>query len=105
MFETMFIKNQLQPVQNFGETMKALERKQSLANQQLVTHKLKINVVCVISGCELRNTEVISENLLKNATGLEQMKHFHCFREMAVETELFHLNNNNCYASHLRDNA
>ena len=64
------------------ETIKAVERKQALANQQL----------------ELRNTELISENLLRNAMELELIENIlnTVFKEMAVETELFHL----CYASH-----
>ena len=69
------------------ETIKALERKQPLANQQL----------------ELRNTELISENLLRNAMELELIENIlnTVFKEMAVETGRFHL----CYASHPEEKA
>ena len=66
------------------ETIKALKRKQSLANQQL----------------ELRNTELISGNLLRNAMELEliERNERNGSGNWAVSLIL-------CYASHPEEKA
>lgn len=84
------------------------------ANQQLVTHKLKINVVCVLYRlhwlCDLAIPSVNwgTQNLIayirksvKKCHGVGTLKQFHCFEEMAVETGLFY----SCYASHPGEHA